>query len=215
MKNRKNRENRELRALDRVITLAYYVACVVTAAWLVVVPALRFLPGDLIDRSFTVDVPVAVTELTTTAVAEWEERTATYPLNDVHGDVEIPITVAPITLLFITWLVWGLICGLATMMLYQARKLVRRVRAGAPFDAENAIILRRLGSLLLVQYVVKVFYGFGVSTWVVSKLDSSSVRLSTAPFANWSVLLSALVLMVLAEIFRRGAALEHEQSLVV
>jgi vacuolar-type H+-ATPase subunit I/STV1 len=211
----KYRENRELRALDRVISLAYYLGWAVTAALLIGLPALRILPGDMVDRSFTIAVPASVSELNTTVVAEWEGRAEKYTLNDVHGDVEIPVTVAPVSLLMVTWLAWAVTCGLTLLMLYHARGLVRRVRAGAPFDAENAIILRRLGLLLLVQYIVKAFYVFGVSSWLVSKLASSSVPLSTAPYANWSVLLSALVLMVLAEIFRRGTALEHEQSLVV
>ncbi len=209
------RENRELRALDRILTIGYYLGWAVTAAWLIALPVLRLLPADTVDRSFTIDVPASVTELNTTVVAQWEATSQGYALNDVGGHVEIPVNSAPFGLLVATWLVGATICGLALRMIYHARRLVRRVRGGKPFDAENAIIVRQLGVLLLVQYLVKAFYTFGTSSWLVRNLSITSLPLSTAPYANWGVLFSALVLMALAEIFRRGAALEYEQSLVV
>jgi hypothetical protein len=211
----KSQESRELRALDRILRIAYYFGWVLTIAWLIGLPTLRFLPPDIVDRSFTIDVPASIDELNTTVIAQWEAGAVKYAFDDVRGDVEIPVSVAPLSLLIFTWLVWAIICGLTLVMLYHGRRLVRRARGGAPFDAENAIIVRRIGLLLLVQYIVKAFYVFGASNWLVVRLDSTSVPLSSAPYANWSVLLAALVLLALAEIFRRGTALEHEQSLVV
>jgi hypothetical protein len=207
-------ESRESRALDRIITLAYYVAWAVTIVLLIGLPAVRLFSFEF-DRSFAVDVPVSIDELNGRATARWSAQPETYGLKDVQGDVEIPVNTAPTSLLVVTWLAWAAMCALTLLMLRHARGLVRRVRSGTPFDAQNALVLRRLGVLLLLQYLVNAFYVFGVSSWLVSKLSDSSVSLSSAPYANWSVLLAALVLMTLSEIFRRGATLEHEQSLVV
>ena len=209
------RGNREMRALDRVLNIAYYIGWVVTAILLIGMPAVRLFSADLADRSFTINVPTTVTKLDAPVGLDLNAAPGDYELKNVTADVAIPISAAPTSFLLVTWIAWALTCALTMLMLYNARGLVRRVRAGSPFDLENAMILRRLGQLLLVRYIVKALYVFGVSSWLVSKVSGGSVPLSTGMYANWSVLLTALVLMVLAEIFRRGAALEDEQALVV
>ena len=208
------RESREVRALNFIATAAYYVAWVVTAVLLMGIPAIRLLSDRVTDESFTIDVPVTITELDAGLVSSWLTEARDLPLNDLHGDLEIPIVSAPVSFLVVTWLGLAVSCGLALLILHQIRRLVQRVRAGAPFDSENAGRLRTLARLILVRYVFKAFYVFFVSGWVATTI-TGSVQTGSMPYANWSVILIALVLMALAEIFRRGTALEDEQSLVV
>jgi hypothetical protein len=208
-------ESRELRALDRVISILYYGGWLLTAVLLIGLPILVMVSPDDGGHLLHVHVPVLIEKMDATAEAAWRGAAERYNLGNLRGHIEIPVKTAPQMLVVATWVSWALACALMLMMLHQARALVRRARGGAPFDAENAVTLRRLGLLLLAQYIVKAFYVFGTSSWLVGELSASSVPLSGAPYVNWSVLFSALVLLALAGIFRRGAALEHEQSLVV
>ncbi|MEX2284421.1 MAG: DUF2975 domain-containing protein, partial [Gemmatimonadota bacterium] len=88
-------------------------------------------------------------------------------------------------------------------------------RDGAAFDAQNAVRLRRLGLLLLAYALYKGIAEFVTSMAVRKSVTSDSISVSTGLHVNAQVVFTALVLIALAEIFRRGAELEHEQSLVV
>jgi hypothetical protein len=95
------------------------------------------------------------------------------------------------------------------------RRVVRRIRAAAPFDAENARCLRSLGVLLFALACLDGVAGSVVS-WALSRgFTSSTMSVSTGLHVNGALVLIGLVLIVLAEIFRRGSALEQEQALVI
>src|SRR5688500_7676835 len=147
------RESREVRALNFIATAAYYVAWVVTAVLLMGIPAIRLLSDRVTDESFTIHVPVTIPERDDGLVSSWLTEARNLPLNDLHGDLEIPIVSAPVSFLVVTWLGLAVSCGLALLILHQIRRLVQRVRAGAPFDSENAGRLRTLARLILVRYV--------------------------------------------------------------
>jgi hypothetical protein len=214
------RGTRELRALDRIISIAYYLAWVVSVLLLLGLPAVRLWAdriwaGDVVDASFVIHVPAAVAESDTSHLTHPNTWAGGYALHNMRGDIAVPIATAPMTFLVLTWIALAVGCGLSLLIFYHARALVRRARDGAPFDAGNAVILRRLGQLLLVRYILKAIYLFGAASWAVRQMSEGGVKLTTGQYANWSALFLALVLMALAGIFRRGAALEDEQSLVV
>ena len=97
-----------------------------------------------------------------------------------------------------------IIFALVLLFLHHLRALFRRVREGTPFDAANAARMRWLGVSLLALYVFFGGFEFWMSAWVTRALH-----------INWFGVFTALVLVGLAEVFRRGTALEEEQSLVV
>jgi hypothetical protein len=89
------------------------------------------------------------------------------------------------------------------------------VRDGAPFDVQNAVRLRWVGLLLIALSLLNGVAELVTSMVVRQGLAGGSVAVAGGLRIEAPFLLVALVLLALAEIFRRGAELEHEQSLVV
>ena len=75
--------------------------------------------------------------------------------------------------------------------------------------------MRWLGLLLLALALFNGVAEFLTSLAVRNGLASSNFRVTTGLHINMFVVVVALALVALAEIFRRGAELEHEQSLVI
>jgi hypothetical protein len=210
------RADRVVRILTGLVSLVYHGAWVVAAFVLIVGPGLKkFAPRLVVDPSFRVEVAVTLPGLGATLVPQWQAAPPGITLNRVTGDLALPESMMP------AW--WGpvgyaalvLLFGLVLLFLHHLRALFRRVREGAPFDAANVIRMRWLGVLLLVFQVYFAALDYWGSTMVTRVLASSRIPIGSALHINWFGVFIALVLVGLAEVFRRGAALEEEQSLVV
>jgi hypothetical protein len=102
------------------------------------------------------------------------------------------------------------------LFLHNLRRIFQRVRDGAAFDAQNVVRLRRLGTVLLTLSAVKAVAELATSIAVRRGLaQDSSLTVPSGFHLDLTLVPVALVVIALAEVFRRGAALEHEQSLVV
>ena len=102
------------------------------------------------------------------------------------------------------------------LFLHNLRRIFERVRDGAAFDAQNVARLRTLGMLLLAIAGLRAIAELATSIAVRRGLaEGSSLTVPTGFHLDLTLVPVALVLMALAEVFRRGAELEHEQSLVV
>src|SRR5690606_33448346 len=115
----------------------------------------------------------------------------------------------------IFWTYLMIVVALALTFLHQLRHLFQRVHRGSPFAASNAIRLRRLALVTLALAVLT-----GVSELVTTLAVGGSgvgerLEVPLGVPLNGSMVLLGLVLLALAEIFRRGAELEYEQSLTV
>jgi hypothetical protein len=101
------------------------------------------------------------------------------------------------------------------LFLHHLRRIFQRVRDGIPFDAENAMRLRRLGIVLLALALLNGVAELVVALAVRGNLSDGNVIVPATLPIDMSLVFVALVLIALAAIFRRGAELEDEQSLVV
>jgi len=206
------RADRVVRVLTGFVTLLYYVSCVGLVIVLLLTPALALLGREAED----VEVPVRVDAPEGTLVSDWDSAAQGFELDEVSGELSVPMGVAPVWLRVLSWLSQVTMAGLAVVFMHHLRRVFVRVREGAPFDAQNARRLRTLGILLLVLNMVQQSYEFFMAVVVTRSLDArSSIDLGATPDLDSEQIFVALVLIALAEIFRRGSQLEDEQSLVV
>ena len=75
--------------------------------------------------------------------------------------------------------------------------------------------MRRLGVWLLAFHLSYGGFVYLMSGWFARDLTRRGIAAGPFLEINWFAVFVALVLVGLAEIFRRGAVLEEEQSLVV
>jgi hypothetical protein len=133
----------------------------------------------------------------------------------VAVDVEVPFAVAPPWFRGVVYASAAGALALVLLFLHHLRQLFLHVRRGEPFDRRNAARVRWLGVLLLAGELLSAALGFWQSTVVLRTVGENRLALSPSFAPDGAVILIAVVLIALAEVFRRGAALEDEQSLVV
>jgi hypothetical protein len=208
------RADRVVRTLTFVVSVVYFAAWATAALLLIGMPAARLLAAKGVGHaSFSVDVTIP--ELPATVASTWASGASGIHLTDVAGALQLPVAAAPTWFIVASWFAFAVTSALMVSFLYHLRRLFLRVRDGAPFDIQNATRLRWLGALLLALALFKSAFTFWTSAVVTRAISSSSVPLAPALNIDWLVVFVALVLLALAEIFRRGAALEDEQALVV
>ena len=133
----------------------------------------------------------------------------------MRGSLRLPVTILPWWLFAVIWTYVAAAVAVSLMFLHHLRRILQRVRAGEPFDATNAPRLRWLGLRALAFAVVTGVAEFVTSLAVRSGLISERVAVPLGFSLDGSVVFFGIVLLSLAEIFRRGAELEDEQSLTV
>lgn len=207
----KYRPDRVVRILTGLISLAYYFAWLVTVVTLIALPA-ALLPGL---EGVTVGVPVTVPDLEESVAFDWDTPATAYRLGDARAQLEMPLGAAPLSYVALLWLGAAAMLPLTLRFLYHLRRIFQRVRDGAPFDLENA---RRLRSMGFLQLAISLGYGvffYAQSLALMGAVTESSLDLDAWIPIDGIGVFTALVLIALAEIFRRGSSLEEEQSLVV
>ena len=208
------RPDRLVRVLGAAVSVVYYGAWVLLVLALVGIPLARLLPARYLGASWHVEAPVtlhAPGPLLTGA-----RREALHvDLTGVRAVLGVPIAYASTGVVALEWLAQSIMAVLALLFLYHLRRLFQRMRAGAPFAAANATDLSWLGLLLLALSVAGSVFEFWRSLALSRLVEGPGNQLGTGLNLHLSGVVVALILLVLGEIFRRGAALEEEQSLVV
>jgi hypothetical protein len=207
------RSDRVVRVLTSLVTIAYFGSWVGVVVVLAGSPALKVLAGDDPQWMWGLPVPAVVVESEATVLTRWGP--ARLEVEDVRGVLRLPIAMLPWWLFALLWTHLATAGALMLAFLFHLRRIFQRVRDGTPFDAQNAIRLRWLGLLLLALALLNGVAESVTSMAVRSGLASGNIAVPRGLRIDMPLVLVALVLIALAEIFRRGAELEHEQSLVV
>lgn len=212
------RPDRVVRFLTFAVSASYYMFWAAAVLVFVVIPLVRLAAGDRLpsDMTFTYSVPVTVAEPQPALVSGWDSNDRRIELDEVRGVLDIPMSLPPLWLQIVNWAGSVFAGALILLFLHHLRRLFQRVRDGRPFATENAIRLRWLGILLLANHLfVKVFMYWMSVEVKQSLLVRDNIALGTYFEIDEPIVFTAFVLIALAEIFRRGAVLEDEQSLVV
>lgn len=209
---RTQRPDRVVRTLTALTSFAYYFMWAGAAVVLVALP-LIWLSG-VGGFYYGLELPVTTPNLETMVQTAWGP--APLELDDVRGKLQLPIALMPWWLLAGLWAYAAVAGALLLLFLQNLRRIFQRVRDGAAFDARNGVRLRTLGMLLAAMAVLNGVAQTATLMAVRRGLPTGSTL--SVPLGipmDGALILVGLVLMALAEVFRRGAELEHEQSLVV
>jgi hypothetical protein len=107
------------------------------------------------------------------------------------------------------------VMALVLWILGELAALCRSVRDGQPFTPRNATRIRRLALALVLAELSRAAIVFTAHAYVAAHFTSDQVRFTASPHIDPFALVSALILLVLAEVFRTGTALDEDQSLTV
>jgi hypothetical protein len=207
------RPDRLVRFLTATVSLFYYALWLGAALLLIGGPVVKLSAGGNPDWTWGLRVWTTVQDSGATVLTAWGP--AHLRVENVRADIQLPIAMLPWWFVSVLWAHLALASGLMLLASHNLRRIFHRVREGAPFDAHNAVRLRSLGLLLLALAVMEGVAEFITAAVVRSGLTTGTIRVSTGLHFNAPVILVGLVMVALAEIFRRGAELEIEQSLVV
>ena len=111
------------------------------------------------------------------------------------------------------WAILGaLALAAAILMLWERfvvylRRIVDSVGAGDPFAPENADRLSRMGWMALSAFALSLPLG-ALGAWIASRVEQGTLEIDFG--GGGSGLVLALVLFILARVFRHGAAMREE-----
>ena len=207
-----SRPDRVVRTLTALASFAYFFMWAGGELVLVALPLLKAFGG----AGFYYGLELPVTAPAVQTMVETASGPAPLTLDEVRGKLSLPISSMSWPLLALLWSYAAAAGVLLLLFLHHLRRIFQRVRDGAAFDMENVVRLRTLGMLLMALAGLRAVAELATSIAVRRGLGpDSSLAVPTGFHPDLTLVPVALVLIALAEIFRRGAELEHEQSLVV
>lgn len=208
------RANSVVQLLTILVSVFYRVAWVFGVVLFIAVTALELFAGTETRQKFSIGVTTTV-HLEDQMVGTAWGGSLGLKMDEAKGSLRVPIASAPAWFRLAAYLGLAVIFALFLRFLFHLRELFRRVRAGAPFDERNATTLRWLGILLVLIETMTSAYSFGLSQLVLRAMSPPSIPVTSSYSMNGTAIVVGLVLLALAEIFRRGAVLEDEQAHVV
>jgi hypothetical protein len=107
------------------------------------------------------------------------------------------------------------LAGLYLFIIWQLRRLLRTFVDGTPFAQTNVRRLRAIAASMLALVLVSAIFNAVIAYILGQQFHADGVQLVARSDMSLSTLFAALVLFILAEIFRLGARLEEERSLTV
>lgn len=207
------RPDRVVRMLTGLVSIAYFGLLILAVVVLIGLPIVKLAAGDGPDWEIGLTVPVVSLDGDATVRTGWGN--ARLQVEDMRGSFRLPIGILPWWLFAVVWTYVAAAMALTLVFLHHLRRIFQRVRGGAPFDATNALRLRWLGVLVLALAVLRGVAESVTAFAVRSGVTSERVEVPLGLSIDALVILIGLVLLALAEIFRRGAELEEEQTLTV
>ena len=200
--------------LTVITSVLYRLAWIFGVVLIVAVSALELFAGTETRQKFSIGVATTV-HLEDQKIATAWGGSLGLKMDEAKGSLRVPIASAPVWFRLAAYLGLAIIFALFLRFLFHLRELFRRVRAGAPFDERNATSLRWLGLLLILIDTLTSAYSFGLTQLVLRAMSPPTVPVTSSFSMDGTAIFVGLVLLALAEIFRRGAVLEDEHAHVV
>jgi hypothetical protein len=207
------RPDRVLSLLSTLVSIAYFVLWTTAIVVLVAAPAARLLAQGHSNWIWDLKVRATVHGSEARVITGW--GSARFVVEHVRGDLILPLGLVPWWLFVALWTHAVVGLGLVLLSFHHLRRIFQRVREGEPFDAQNAVRMRWLGLLFLGLTLFNSLAELVTSMAVRKGVVSSAISVAGAPHLDLGNVFIALVVVALAEVFRRGAELEREQSLVI
>ena len=205
--------DRILRGLSVVTTMALAVVLLGAVVVLLGAPVAKLFPSVATHLFWGLPVPAAVARMEAPVQTSWGQ--GRLEVEDARGVLRLPLDAMPWWLFGLLWSHTATMAVLSGLFLHHLRRLLRRARDGDVFNPGNVFDVRRLGVLLLYVAVLDAAVGFVASWFARPLVTGDTLAVATGLHGNGALVLAVFVLWALAEVFRRGAELESEQSLVV
>ena len=109
-----------------------------------------------------------------------------------------------IVLLIVTMCVVGLL-----------RAVFRTLRDGQPFVPANATRIRWIAYVGILSELIRSAVVFYENSYAMTYFSAEGLRFDARPDFNIVAIINALILLVIAEVFRAGTRLDEDQSLTV
>ncbi|MGD2161997.1 MAG: DUF2975 domain-containing protein [Anaerolineales bacterium] len=106
------------------------------------------------------------------------------------------------------------LAGLAYVF-YLLRSVMITIKDGEPFTAKNVVHIRRIGYLVLALGVLSPVVQFTSSILIMNTLPNTAPVLQPGPAFDGKVILLALFILLIAQIWSHGIELEHEHALTI
>lgn len=190
--------------LKRVLDVAWFVlliGSVVAATALVVAMAV----GDHLHVTF----PVAFSVRGTFVVAG-----SSHPASVTQGSGRLSIQLSAGLTAAVLALVVAVV-GFALVVLHQLRALMSEALAGSPFGTRSARRVRVIGVAIIGVEVFRALVVFAGSLWAQSHVHGPGLSFRAAFPVNLEVVGLGILVVLLAEVFRHGAALQVDHDLTV
>jgi len=116
------------------------------------------------------------------------------------------------------WIALAAAAAVIALMLWilaELAALCRSVRDEHPFAPRNAVRIRRLALALVLAEASRAGIVYTAHAYVATHFVADHLRFTASPNISVLAIVSALILLVLAEVFRTGTRLDEDQSLTV
>lgn len=105
--------------------------------------------------------------------------------------------------------------ALALWVLSLLRAVFRTLRDGQPFVPANATRLRWIAWGVILGELARSAMVFFENYYAMTHFSADGLHFDARPDLNISAIISGLIILVIAEVFRAGTRLDEEQSLTV
>ena len=102
------------------------------------------------------------------------------------------------------------VLGAVILVLHKLRQLFRRLSEGNPFAVENARNLRFIGFAMIAAELVLATAGYWITELLAREFTTSGIVLRSDFVVRMPVILTGLVVLVVAEVFRLGSVMKSD-----
>jgi len=186
--------------------------------WLVVLAgfAVYYFPTGFI-RGFENLWVMAMGQVDISAAAIGWQPVANAPhlADTVYGFIAIPLKTASPTLVFLWFfgaaiplVIWMVIAG-------TVRAIVLTIHRAVPFEQENVTRIQCIGYLLIASTFLDSIVMLISGWWLKHHPLYEGMKVRFFADFSWTSLIAGLVMLLLADVFRRGLALQQDQDLTI
>lgn len=189
-----------------IVNIVWWIEWIAGSMVLAVLIGMLFM-----EKTISLKVPVSFSPFTMPKSGDAAANTEG-SLTVMDGNFTFPITVnfQNAALLFL------LLAATLTIFLtitYQLKVIFSNLKQNNPFDEHNIQRIKNIGLILMLSAFFHFFFNIFIVHYLNTHFKVDSVAL-TSKF-NFSYLAIGMILIIVAEVFRRGASLEQENNLTI
>jgi hypothetical protein len=200
--------NKSLSAiLAKCINVIWWIAWI---GFVVLITAI--IMTAVIKKAFVLNIPVTYAAVT---IAQIQPAGGGFPpgvLNSTNGSLYVQIAATwPYVIMLLAALT--IIFAAVLMVTYQLKIIFSNFRNNLPFNEPNISRIRHIAVVLIGYALAQWLFNIAVNQILVSNFRWEHITLTYS--FNISCLLTGIVLIVIAEIFKQGTALDNENKLTI